>query len=134
MDSILNSVKKSLGVVPENEDFDTELILHINSVFSTLNQLGIGPDEGFAIEDDSATWGQFLGSTLQLNNAKSYMTLNVKLLFDQTQTSYVITSMKELSKELEWRMNVVRETTEWVNPDPPSQPVEYDVVLDGGSS
>lgn len=134
MDSILNSVKKSLGVVPENEDFDTELILHINSVFSTLNQLGIGPDEGFAIEDDSATWGQFLGSTLQLNNAKSYMTLNVKLLFDQTQTSYVITSMKELSKELEWRMNVVRETTEWVNPDPPSQSVEYDVVLDGGSS
>jgi len=133
VNSILTSVKKMLGVVEDNVDFDDELILHINSVFPTLNQLGIGPENGFMIEDDTATWDQFLGDNLLLNDAKTYIFLRVKLLFDPAQTSYLIDALNKRADEIAWRMNVVRETTEWVNPNPPSLPIG-DLILDGGSS
>lgn len=133
MNSILTSVKKMLGVVEDNVDFDDELILHINSVFPTLNQLGIGPENGFMIEDDTATWDQFLGDNLLLNDAKTFVFLRVKLLFDPAQTSYLIDALNKRADEIAWRMNVVRETTEWVNPNPPSLP-GGDLIFDGGSS
>lgn len=133
MNSILTSVKKMLGVVEDNVDFDDELILHINSVFPTLNQLGIGPENGFMIEDDTATWDQFLGDNLLLNDAKTYVFLRVKLLFDPAQTSYIIDALNKRADEIAWRMNVVRETTEWVNPNPPSLSIG-ELILDGGSA
>lgn len=133
MNSILTSVKKMLGIVEDNVDFDDEIILHINSVFPTLNQLGIGPANGFMIEDDTATWDQFLGNNLLLNDAKTFVFLRVKLLFDPAQTSYLIDALNKRADEIAWRMNVVREGTEWVNPNPLSL-TGGDLIFDGGSS
>jgi hypothetical protein len=118
-DSILTSTKKILGIAEDYEAFDVDVLTHINSVFSTLNQLGIGPEEGFAIEDAVATWSDFLGDDLRLNNVKTYVYLRVRLLFDPPTTSFLIASLNEQAKELEWRINVQREGDAWVDPDPP---------------
>lgn len=108
-DSILNSVKKILGIAADYDAFDTDVIIHINSVFSTLNQLGLGPNEGFMIEDDSAVWEDFLLGDMRLNAVKTYVYLRVRVLFDPPTTGFVLTALQEQIKELEWRMNVVRE-------------------------
>ena len=89
MDSILTSIKKLLGIAEECEDFDTDLILHINSVFMILTQMGIGPKEGFSIEDDSATWDDFLLDSKNLDAVKTYVHLKVKLVFDPSASSVV---------------------------------------------
>lgn len=108
-DSILNSVKKILGIAPDYDAFDTDVIIHINSVFSTLTQLGLGPNEGFRIEDASAVWEDFLLGDMRLNAIKTYVYLRVRILFDPPTTGFVLAALQEQIKELEWRMNVVRE-------------------------
>jgi len=115
-ESILTSVKKILGIDDGYVVFDVDVTLHINSVFSTLQQLGIGPAEGFAIEDDTATWDDFLDGSLPFNAVKTYVCLRVKLLFDPPTTSYFIEAIEKQVKELEWRLNSVREETEWTEP------------------
>ncbi len=112
--SILDSTKKILGIAADYDVFDNDIVMHINSVFSTLNQLGVGPEFGFAIEDDTATWDDFLGTDLRLNNVKTYMYLRVRLLFDPPQTSYLISALKEQFQEIEWRLSVQREADAWV--------------------
>jgi hypothetical protein len=129
-DSILNSVKKILGIAEDYTAFDVDILMHINTVFATLNQVGVGPVEGFMIEDDTSTWDAFLGTDLRRNNVKTYVYLRVRMLFDPPATSYLIDALKEQYKELEWRLNVYREETAWVDPDP-GELVE-DGVLDGG--
>lgn len=107
MDSILTSVKKALGIERDYKHFDTDIIMHINSVFSVLAQLGVGPSEGFRIEDEDAEWNSFLEDRNELNMVKSYMYLKVRLLFDpQSLSSAALGSSKELINELEWRLNV----------------------------
>lgn len=128
-ESILTSTKKMLGLGADYTAFDVDILIHINSVFSTLHQLGIGPDEGFMIENATATWTDFLADDPRLNNVKTYMYLRVRMLFDPPTTSYLINAMDEQRKELEWRINVNREHTAWVNPDPPEL---IDDVIDGG--
>lgn len=115
--SILTSVKKILGIDEANVAFDPDIIIHINSVFSTLNQLGIGPANGFMIEDATATWDAFLGTDPRLNNVKSYVYLRVRMLFDHPTTGYLIDAMKEQIREMEWRINAYREEEAWVNPN-----------------
>ena len=110
MESILTSVKKMLGIVEEYEYFDPELIIHINSVFSTLAQLGIGPEAGFKIAGKSEEWTDFLDSTSNLEAVKSYVYLRVRLLFDPPTMSAVIDSMTRQISELEWRLNVAAES------------------------
>ncbi len=117
-DSILNSTKKSLGIEEDYTAFDVDILMYINGVFSTLNQLGFGPTEGFAIEEADDTWESFLGGDLRLNAVKTYMYLRVRLLFDPPSTSFHITALKEQIQELEWRLNVQREATAWVAPPP----------------
>lgn len=124
-DSILTSTKKILGITEEYTHFDVDIILHINSVFSTLNQLGLGPADGFMIDDKDAVWGDFLEDNLRLNSIKTYMFLKVKLYFDPPTTSFVLTAMQEQARELEWRLNVVREEVSWTEPILPSQYQEY---------
>lgn len=126
-DSILDSTKKTLNLASDYTAFDQDIILHINSVFSTLNQLGIGPSVGFMIADKTPVWADFLEGDLRLNNIKSYMYLRVRLLFDPPTLGYVIDAMKDQIKELEWRINVQRESIAWVDPSP-----DNEVVLDGG--
>lgn len=117
-ESILNNTKKILGIDSTYTAFDPDIMIHINSVFSTLNQLGIGPVDGFAIDDAAATWVDFLGADKRLNFVKTYVYLRVRLLFDPPTTSYLINSMKEQVQELEWRLNVHREGESWIDPNP----------------
>jgi len=122
-DSILISTKKILGIDAAYTAFDVDIITHINSAFSTLNQLGIGPVEGFMIIDDTTTWNMLLDYDPRLNAVKSYVYLRVRLLFDPPTTSYLITAMKEQVQELEWRLNVVREGD--LYPIPPEEVIPW---------
>ena len=102
--SILTSIKKLLGITESCTDFDTDIIMHINTVLMTLNQLGVGT-EGFQIEDKNAVWSEFVDPN-KLAATKSYIHLRVKLLFDPPLNSAIIEAIKESIKELEWRLNV----------------------------
>ncbi len=120
--SILKSTKKVLGIEASYTAFDLDVLTYINSAFSTLTQLGIGPAIGFSIEDDTAVWGAFLGSDLQLSSVKSYVYLKVRLIFDPPQTSYHMQAIQDQIRELEWRLNVHREETAWTDPLPIPDP------------
>ena len=117
--SILTSTKKILGLDADYTAFDPDVIMHINTVFSTLNQLGVGAPEGFSIEDDTATWETYLIDTVMLNLVKQYVYLKVRIVFDPPQTSYLIESMNKQIEQLEWRISVMREDVSWVDPNPP---------------
>ncbi len=106
MESILTSIKKLLGIAEEYEHFDADIIMHINSVFSILTQLGVGPSNGFSIEDKEAKWHDFIGEDNNIEMVKSYIHLKVKLLFDPPLSSAVMEAMNQMIKELEWRLNV----------------------------
>ena len=111
MESILDSIKKLLGISAEYTQFDADIILHINTVFLNLNQLGVGPAEGFFIEDSNAEWFDFIGEEVNYNAVKTYVYLKVKLLFDPPLSSAVLESTKNMISELEWRLNAVAEST-----------------------
>lgn len=120
-DSILKSVKKVLGIEPENDVFDLDVVMHINSVFFNLNQIGIGPSAGFTIQDNDDKWTDFVASKNLLNAVKTYVYLRVRLLFDPPTTSFAQDAMQKQITELEWRLNVNRE--EVLHPCPsPQQP------------
>lgn len=106
MDSILTSIKKLLGITEEYEHFDPDIIMHINSAFMILNQLGVGPEEGFSIRDKSSTWDEFIPEGSNLEAVKTYVHLKVKLMFDPPLSSTVIEAIKSQINELEWRLNV----------------------------
>lgn len=104
-DSILDTTKKVLGIAADYTPFDTDILMHINSVFSTLNQLAVGPDDTFFIEDNTAVWPDFIQGKNAINAVKSYMFLRVRLLFDPPATSFALDSMSKQIMELEWRLN-----------------------------
>lgn len=104
--SILTSIKKMLGIAEDYTEFDEDIITHINSVFLNLTQLGVGPEEGFMIEDYTAVWEDFIDDSIQLQAVKTYMYLKVKLLFDPPLSSSVTESFTRMIAELEWRLNV----------------------------
>ena len=106
MDSILTSIKKLLGITEEYENFDQDIIMHINSAFMILNQLGVGPKSGFSINDKSSTWDEFIPESSNLEAVKTYVHLKVKLMFDPPLSSTVIEAIKSQINELEWRLNV----------------------------
>lgn len=109
MESILNSVKKMLGITEDYDHFDKDIIMHINSVFLNLTQIGVGPEEGFFIEDDITEWTDFIGDVAQLQAVKSYMYLKVKLLFDPPLNGAVMESTNRQIAELEWRLRLAAE-------------------------
>ena len=108
-DSILNSIKKLLGIDKECVDFDTDIIISINSVFMILTQMGVGPKEGFAIHDKYTTWEDFLKEDQNLEGVKSYMHLKVKLMFDPPLSSAVTEVINKQISELEWRLYVAND-------------------------
>lgn len=109
-DSILNSIKKLIGLDPDYTEFDTDLIIHINSVFLDLEQLGAGSQDGFFIEGSTETWEDFMpDDPLVLNSIKSYMYLKVKKLFDPPTSSSAMDSLNSLIDRFEWRINVAIE-------------------------
>ena len=117
-DSILNDLKKMLGIDTELNVFDQDLIIHINSVFMTLHQLGVGPKSVFRISGPTETWSNFLvdsRSENDLSAVKDYIYLKLRILFDPPSTSYVLSALESQMKELEWRLNVQAERGEEVD-------------------
>lgn len=106
MDSILGSIKKLLGITEVYDVFDKDLVMHINSVFFVLTQLGVGPAEGFAIQDETAVWDDFIPCGANLEAVKSYVYLKVRLLFDPPQSSALTEAINRQISEFEWRLNV----------------------------
>src|SRR4029078_10902334 len=114
--SILNSVKKILGLQSDYTAFDGMVLTHINTAFSTLYQLGVGPQGGFAIDDDTKTWDDFIDGDISIVNAcKTYVYLRVRLLFDPPPQSFPLQSMKEQLQEYEWRISILREEANWTS-------------------
>jgi hypothetical protein len=109
--SILTSTKKILGVSANYTAFDLDIITHINSVFSTLNQLGVGPANGFMIEDSSAIWSDLELPQNQLSMVRAYMFLKVRMLFDPPSTSFHIEAMENQIREHEFRLSLFHEST-----------------------
>lgn len=106
-ESILTSIKKLLGIEADYTHFDADLIIHINSVFSILAQIGVGPADGFSITGANEVWSDFIEDDSKMFSlVKSYMHLKVKLLFDPPLGSAVMESINRQISEFEWRLFV----------------------------
>lgn len=116
IDSILDSTKKNLGIDAAYTPFDPDITVHINAALATLTQLGIGPDEGFAITGSEEKWSDLLADDKRKNLTQSYVYLRVRVLFDPPTTSYLLEAYQKQIQEMEWRLNVVREGDEWILP------------------
>lgn len=132
--SILKTVKAAVNVSPDDTSFDEALIGHINTEFSTLHDLGVGPESGFVIEGDEETWDSYftmdddpMVQKVWLSKVKACIGLRVRLLFDPPAQVFLLQALKDQLAENEWRLNVNRETRDWVNPQPPDV-----LVVDGG--
>lgn len=135
--SILSSTKKLLGVAEEYDVFDIDILTHINAAISTLHQLGIGPEAGLYVEDDSSTWSELLGTDPRLNIARTYIYQKVRLGFDPPATSFGIKAIQDQISEAEWRLSVIHDSlvssssdedeVVWVQDDPNGLPVELEV-------
>lgn len=109
-DSILVTIKKMMGIAEEYLAFDIDLIVHINSVFLTLNQLGVGPITPYQISGTEETWQDFLGmDRSNLPGIETYVYLKTRLLFDPPTNSFMVDAMQKQCDELEWRLNIQAE-------------------------
>lgn len=109
-ESILVTIKKMLGLGEDYTPFDTDIIVHINSAFMTLTQLGIGPEEGFQITDANSTWGDFISNNEMIGAVTNYTYLTVRTLFDPPSNSFVMDAMQKQIEQLGWRLNVQAES------------------------
>ena len=105
-ESILTSIKKLLGITEDETHFDQDIIMHINSVFSILTQMGVGPVDGFVIRDSNSVWNDFIKDDTRLELIKSYVHMKVRLMFDPPASSTILQSINSLISELEWRISV----------------------------
>lgn len=116
-ESILNSVKKLMGSGVEHTFFDADLIMHINSALMVLCQIGLGRNNTpFRIYDDTATWQDFMDDANYFLSVVEYVYLRCKLVFDPPTSSFVLSSLTDQMRELEWRLNVMAETPTWASP------------------
>ena len=128
--SILDSIKKTLGIDSDYTAFDLDITMHINTSFAILQQLGVGPVEGFAITDDTNVWTDYDADNVLLASVKSYIFARVKLLFDPPTTSFGLDAMQKMVSELEWRLNVVGEAIN--KPSDPSTDHSSPYATNGG--
>lgn len=108
-ENILDSIKILLGIQPDDFNFDAEILMHINSVFMILHQLGVGPTTAFRITSNSEDWSDFLTTSVDLEAVKSYIFLKVRLLFDPPQNSFLVGAIEKQISEFEWRLQVQAE-------------------------
>lgn len=134
--SILKSTKNMLGVGDDDTSFDLQILTHVNVAFSTLTDMGVGPQGGFVIEDDTTEWEEYFPNEddpdklkVMLSKIKTVVFLRTKLLFDPPTSSYVLDATKNQLTEMEWRLNVNREETDWVDPTVTDADL---IVVDGG--
>lgn len=111
IESILDSIKKLLGIADDMTRFDADICMHINTAFSRLYQLGVGA-EPFYVTNSDAKWSDFTGDDNRIEAAKSYIFVRVKMLFDPPTSSSVLEAYKITISEMEWRLEVTAETTE----------------------
>lgn len=104
--SILTDIKKMLGPSYDEDSFDTDITIHINSTFTTLRQLGIGPTNGYRIQNEENVWSEFVSDEEMLDSVKTYIYLKVKIAFDPPLNASLLESFENQIKELEWRLNV----------------------------
>jgi hypothetical protein len=123
--SILLSTKKILGIGADDTSFDLDVLTFINTAFSTLNDVGVGVEGGFLIEDDVYTWDDFAVAAAiddtQINDIKTYVFLRVRMLFDPPGTPYLINAFEAQLSEHIVRISLRHEATGWVDPDPPEE-------------
>lgn len=122
--SILDTTKKVLGVAPENTVFDIDILMYINSVFADLVLIGVGPDEGYAIEDSTTLWTDYLEGKLYLNQVQAYMYLRVRLLFDPPATSYATEALRKQADKYEWMLSLYSKDSEAEEPSGPKTAIE----------
>lgn len=123
-DSILDSVKAALGLAPTYDAFDQELIMHINSEFGTLQQLGAGPITGFAIADSTSVWSDWSPDMLLLSFVRSYMAVAIKIIFDPPQNGATMMALEKMREEWIFRINLAAEAI-----NPPSDPIPVDTSV-----
>ena len=130
-ESILATIKKMLGLSSDYNVYDSDIIVYINSALMVLQQLGVGPKNGFVIYDYSSVWSEFIPSTVVMEGVKTYIYLSVKILFDPPGSSFVLDAMKSLKEELEWRL---REQAEFYPGDGSTKGHWQQVVADEEAS
>ncbi len=111
MDSILASIKERIGIAEDDNSFDTDIVDLINSAFADLNDIGVGPSDGFSISDKNDLWDDFSEDVRVLSSVKDFVYLTVKLTFDPPTQTSLLTSMENRLKKLEWRLNVKCDST-----------------------
>ena len=108
-EGILNLVKKVLGYNSDVTAFDQDIIMFTNSVLNILTDIGVGPSDGFRIEDDTATWEDFLGTNKRLEMCKSFVYIKVRLQFDPPQVASAVAAMEKIAEEymtrIQWIVN-----------------------------
>ena len=109
-ESILDSIKKLIGIEDTETYFDSDIVTGVNSAFSSLNQIGIGPDDGFSISDNTKVWNNYLTNVRTLELVKSYVHLKTKLLFDPPSSSSIVDIINKEISEFEWRLNIIKTT------------------------
>lgn len=109
-DSILQTIKKLIGITEEYTPFDMNIIIHINTAFMILNQLGVGPKDGFCISDETTTWNEYDAGLVNIGTIKTYVYLRVRLLFDPPSSSTINEIINKQILELEYRLNVSAES------------------------
>jgi len=114
MDSILTSIKKLLGPEEDDTHFDPDIVMHINTVLMSLNQIGVGPETGFSISDKTKTWSDYLGTDINFEAVKSYIYLKVRLIFDPPSSTPLIEAIERQINELEWRLIIQTKEVETV--------------------
>jgi hypothetical protein len=104
--SILHDIKQMLGQEWDDTTYDLDIRLHINSVFFNLNQIGVGPSEGFSIADENVLWDAYIGDSKNLEAVKTYIYIRVRLLFDMPTNGFLVTSLEKQADKLEWTLMV----------------------------
>lgn len=104
--SILKTIKRMLGLEPDDDTFDVDIIVLINAAFMSLQQLGVGPDEGFSIASANELWSDFMVDDRLYQGVRKYIYLKVRTVFDPPASSSVADALKKNLDELEWRLIV----------------------------
>lgn len=108
-ESILNSIKKVLGIDPSYDVFDVDILMHINSVFADLHQIGAAPNSPIKVMDETTVWDDFIQGKENVDMVQTYVALRVRLLFDPPTSAYGIESLQKQADKLEWRLNVLED-------------------------
>lgn len=104
MESILLTIKKMLAIESDFDGFDTDIIVAINTAFMSLNQLGIGPEDGYSINDTEKKWSDYFGAKINLEGVKTYIYLKTRLIFDPPSNSFLVDAIARQIEELEHRL------------------------------